>query len=153
MAERALSTAVVRFAEILRHRGLPVTLIQASDAVRALDWLDLSDREEIFIGLRSILVGRIEDYPTYERCFDAFWRFGAEPESGIPGLLAVPPSETADSSAVKSPEQKRETLALEGWGEEEETESGEPLSVPGVSDREALAGQDFSTFNADQFDE
>jgi CheY-like chemotaxis protein len=47
---------------------------------------------------------------------------------------------------------KRETAALDAWGAEEE-DAGESLAVPGVSDREAMMGQDFSTFTADQLDE
>jgi uncharacterized protein with von Willebrand factor type A (vWA) domain len=48
---------------------------------------------------------------------------------------------------------KRETLALDTWGDAEEEDSGEPLGVPGVSDSESLVGQDFSTFSPDQLDE
>src|SRR4029077_17661345 len=48
---------------------------------------------------------------------------------------------------------KRETLALDTWGEPEDDDTGEPLGVPGVSDAESLAGQDFSTFSPDQLDE
>jgi hypothetical protein len=49
--------------------------------------------------------------------------------------------------------QKRETLALETWGGEDEDGGGEPLSVPAASDREALAAQDFATFAPDQLDD
>src|SRR5204863_1573653 len=40
------------------------------------------------------------------------------------------------------------------WGDdEEEGESGDPLSVPLASESETLIAQDFSTFSADQLDE
>jgi uncharacterized protein with von Willebrand factor type A (vWA) domain len=101
-------------------------------------------------------VARPEDYPTYERCFDAFWRVDFQPERGIPGLVSVAPPSEAPGTAVtiESAGQKRETLALETWSDEgAEDEGGEPLSVPGVSARESLVAQDFSTFTAEQLEE
>ncbi len=58
MNVRSLGTAVVRFAALLRREGLPVTVIQVTDAVRALDHLDLGDRQEIYLGLRAVFVSR-----------------------------------------------------------------------------------------------
>ena len=154
MPARELSTAVARFATLLRQHGLPVTLIHATDAVRALDHVDIGDRGELYLAFKAIFVGRPEEVPAFDRCFDAFWR--AEPVAeGIPGLIPVPPADARESDAVlKSSGQKREGLALETWGEGHEADDpGEPLSVPAASDSEALVGQDFSTFGADQLDE
>jgi uncharacterized protein len=152
MPERTLTIAVVRFADVLRGHGMPVTVLQATDAARALDHLDLRDRGELSLGLRAILVSRPEDFPAYERCFEAFWRATPQPEQGLPGLLAAPPEPPDGTAAGGSPSQNRDTLALDTWGEDGD-EAGEPLSVPGVSDREALIGQDFSTFSAEQLEE
>jgi uncharacterized protein with von Willebrand factor type A (vWA) domain len=150
-----LRAAMVRFGALLRRHGLPVTLSQVTDGVRALERLDLADRGEIAMGLRSVFVSRPEDIPTFDRCFEQFWRRDLEAERGIPGLVAMPPpDEGAAEGTVKGREQKRETLALETWGDEDEEGAGsEPLGVPGLSDREALAGQDFATFAPDQLDE
>ena len=151
---RSLAAAVVRFAALLRRHGLPLTLVQVTDGVRALEHIDLGDRAEVYLGLRALFVGRPEDAPVYDRCFDAFWRTTFEPEEGLPGLVQIPAADSATVSvASKDGEQKRETLALETWGEDAGDDRGEPLGVPGVSDREALTGQDFSTFSAEQLDE
>src|SRR5437899_12920410 len=56
-------------------------------------------------------------------------------------------------AVVFKSDQKREALALDSWGEEEASESGDPLSVPLASEAEALVHQDFSTFGAAQLDE
>ncbi len=155
MAARDLPSAVARFGALLRRHGLPITLVQVTDAVRALDHLDIGDRGELYLGLRAIFVGRPEETPAFDRCFQAFWR--REPEGeGIPGLIQIPPAETRESDAtLKSSSQRRESLALETWGsgDDEGADAGEPLSVPAASDAEALAGQDFSTFGADQLQE
>ena len=152
-APRDLSSAIVRFAALLRRHGLPVALIQVTDAVRALEQLDLGDREEVRLGLRAVLVARAEDLATFDRCFDEFWRPDAETESSVPSLVAPSLDATEEGVPLPSAGQKRETLALDTWGEAEDEESSEPLGVPGVSDSESLAGQDFSTFSPDQLDE
>lgn len=152
-APRDLSRAVIRFGVLLRRHGLPVSLLQVTDGVRALECLDLSDREEIRLGLRTVLVGRSEDLAAFDQCFDAFWRADAATEEGIPGLVDPAPDAAMESPGLDLSGPKRETLALDTWGAEEDEENGEPLGVPGVSDQESLAGQDFSTFSPDQLDE
>jgi uncharacterized protein len=155
MAARELSSAVARFAALLRRHGLPVTLVHVTDAVRALDHLDIGDRGEVYLGLRTIFVGRPEETGAFDRCFEAFWRRAPDGE-GIPGLLQIPPGETGESDAtLKSSGQKRESLALDTWGTDadEGEDTGEPLSVPAASDIEALVGRDFATFGAEQLDE
>ena len=154
MAARSLGVAVVTFATLLRREGLPVTLGQVTDAVRALDHLDVGDRGEVHLGFRAVFVSRVEEGPVFDRCFEAFWRPEPAYDVGMSGLVTAGNVEAPGAGVtITTSGQKRETLALEGWGEEEEEESGEPLSVPAASDREALTGQDFSTFGADQLEE
>ena len=152
MPARELSVAVVRFGALLRRHRLPVTLVQLTDAVRALDHLDLGDRREVFLGLGTVFVSRMEDLPVFERCFDAFWRAEAAADDEVAGLVGPAAGEDREGPTLQAAGDKREALALETWGEEE-TETGEPLSVPAASDREALAAQDFSTFGAEQLEE
>ena len=83
-----LPSATVRFVAVLRRHGLPVALLQVTDAVRALEKLDLSDRDEVRLGLRVVLVSRPEDFPTFDRCFDEFWRAATEESADFPGLVA-----------------------------------------------------------------
>ena len=155
MAGRTLGAAVTRFAALLRAQALPVTLIQVLDGVRALEHLDIADRGEVYLGLRAVFVSRPEELPIFDRCFDAFWRVSGPADSDIPGLMT--PAAGADTEPLTIPgggAQKRETLALDTWGDDDEGEEpGEPLGVPAVSDKESLVGQDFATFAPDQLDE
>jgi uncharacterized protein with von Willebrand factor type A (vWA) domain len=148
---RTLPGAVVRFAARLRREGLPVTLAQTTEAIRALDWLDLGDRAEVRLAFRALFVGRPEEIAVFDRCFDAFWRAPAGEEAEAPP--AVAPAEPEGEAAVPSLDRRRQPLGLEAWREEEDGAGEEPLGVPAVSDREALAAQDFSTFAPDQLDE
>jgi uncharacterized protein with von Willebrand factor type A (vWA) domain len=131
---------------------LPVTLVEVTDAVRALDHLDLGDRHELYLGLRAIFVTRPEEVPPFDRCFDAFWRIAAAGDDSS-GFIPAPAIEDPTGASVVKSDQKREALALDSWGEEEAEEAGDPLSVPLASEAEALVHQDFSTFGADQLDD
>jgi uncharacterized protein len=145
---RSLAGAVVRFGGVLRRQGLPVTPIQVTDGVRALEHLDLADRNEVYLGLRAVFVGRPEDVPTFDRAFDAYWRAATEADAVAEALMPVMP----DDAPATERESPRESLALDAWGDDGADESDEPLGVPAASEREAMASQDFATFSADQLD-
>jgi uncharacterized protein with von Willebrand factor type A (vWA) domain len=154
VAPRALGAAVTRFASRLRAQALPVTLVQVLDAVRALDHLDIADRHELYLGLRTVFVSRPEELPAFDRCFEQFWRLDAPSDGAAEGLPLPGASGDADELAVPGGgAQQRESVALETWGEDEADDDGEPLGVPAMSEQESLTGQDFATFSADQLDE
>lgn len=144
---RDLLTSTLSFCRLLRQHGLPVTVAGAADAVRALEHLDLADRDEVYLGLRSVLMARIEEQPAFDRCFEAFWRRHSAAPPGLEGLLSPQPAPTR-----VAPE-KREGTALQAWVADDQGSESEPLGVSGMSDREHLMEQDFSGFPADQLDE
>ena len=154
-APRDLLTATLRFGQMLRHAGLPRTVSELMDAVRALEVIDLMDRQEVYFALRACLVARTEEIPAFERCFDAFWTFQAEEGQGLEGLTSPAPAPHGEEQPPPDGPaggEQRESLALEGW-EEEGADDGEPLEVPGKSEREVLMDRDFSTFPAEDLDE
>jgi uncharacterized protein len=153
---RDLMTATLYFGQLLRSAGLPVTVAEVMDAVRALNLIDLLDRGEVYLALRAVLVARVEEIPTFDRCFDAFWTFRADEGQGLEGLVSVtpttmPPDEPPPGAAGAS-QDKQASVALEAW-EESGDDDGEPLEVPGMSDREALMEKDFSAFPVEDLDE
>jgi uncharacterized protein with von Willebrand factor type A (vWA) domain len=151
---RDLRAAVVRFATGLRQDGLPVTVVQVTDGVRALEHLDVGDRHEVYLGLRAVFVTRPEEMPVFDRWFDVFWRVqSGEPADAPAPLLTVPLEGEPPAGLPAGAQQRGDTLALEGWGEEDAADGDEPLGVPGVSDQEAVMTQDFATFAPDQLDE
>jgi uncharacterized protein len=152
---RDLTTAVLRFGQMLRAAGLPLTIGELMDGVRALEVVDLLDRQDVYLALRTTLVARREEFPAFDRSFDVFWRFQADEGQGLDGLMspteAAIPEEHAGNTGPEAA-QKKVSVALEGW-EEEGDDDGEPLEVPGVSDREILMDQDFSAFPVEDLDE
>jgi uncharacterized protein with von Willebrand factor type A (vWA) domain len=152
---RNLSTAVLRFGQMLRASGMPLTVGELMDGVRALDAVDVLDRQDVYLALRTTLAARYEEFPIFDRCFEAFWRFQAEEGQGLEGLTTpASPAIPEEHSEGSGPEaaQKKVSVALEGW-EEEGEDDGEPLEVPGVSEKEILMDQDFSAFPVEDLDE
>src|SRR2546422_11780481 len=82
---RELSSAVARFATLLRRSGLPVTLVEVTDAVRALDHLDIADRQELYLRLRAVFVTRPEEAPPLDPGLEALLR-GAPGREGPTGV-------------------------------------------------------------------
>ena len=153
MPSRALTGAVVRFGGLLRRLSLPITPRQVMDAVRALDHLDVMDREEVQLGLRATFVTRPEEAAIFDRAFDAFWRARTEADEVGEALAGPPAPQEGDGLGPESEGAPRERLALEGWGEVEEESGDDPLSVPAASEAEAMAARDFSTFSAEQLED
>jgi uncharacterized protein len=149
---RTLAAAVVRFAALLRHQGVPATLVHVTDGVRALDHLDLADRQEVYLGLRAVFVSRPEEIPAFDRCFAAFWRVASENDQVLKALTPALPDDDG-AAGQEAGAQKQQTLSLDAWGDMDETDDGEPLSVPAASEREAMAARDFSTFGQEQLEE
>ena len=153
---RDLMTATLRFGQMLRGAGLGVTVSELMDAVRALELVDLMDRGEVYLALRTVLTARVEEAPAFDRCFEAFWRFHAEEGQGLEGLVSATQMAKPDDEPLPEPvsaaQQKQARVALEAW-EESGADEGDPLEVPGVSDRDVLMEQDFSTFPAEDLDE
>jgi hypothetical protein len=140
---------------MLRAAGLPVTVSELMDAVRALNAIDLMDRDEMYLALRAVLVVRVEEVPAFDRCFEAFWKFHADEGQGLEGLTApTPPIPADEDDAIpgSATADKQASVTLEAW-EEAGAEDSEPLEVPGVSDKEVLMDQDFSAFPVEDLDE
>jgi uncharacterized protein with von Willebrand factor type A (vWA) domain len=132
-----------RFCRLLRAEGLVVTPGATIDAARTLEWVDLGDREDLRLGLRSVLVGRLEDYPVFDEAFEMFWG-GGRPVSRNPPVR--PPEPPAFS-------EERGTRTLASWMRGGRDAEREDLSVPGPSSREALGTQDFATFGDEALQE
>src|SRR5256885_7324647 len=61
---RDLTRAMLGFGATLRASGLPVTTGAIMDAVRALEVVDLMDRAQVYLALRTVLVNRMEEQPA-----------------------------------------------------------------------------------------
>jgi uncharacterized protein with von Willebrand factor type A (vWA) domain len=64
---------ILEFANILRKSGIRVSTAEAIDAFTALDELSIRDRGIFQDALRTTMVKRGEEVPTFDQLFDLFW--------------------------------------------------------------------------------
>ena len=64
---------ILEFANILRKSGIRVSTAEAIDTFSALDHLSIEDREIFRDAMRSTMVKRGEEVPTFDQLFDLFW--------------------------------------------------------------------------------
>lgn len=83
-----LVSHVARFARALRERGVAVTLSDAADGVAALTLVDVGDREEVRLALRSALKVRPRDLAVFDELFARLW--SARLEEPAPSVPAPP---------------------------------------------------------------
>jgi uncharacterized protein with von Willebrand factor type A (vWA) domain len=84
------------FARMLRQAGLPVGLDQALAFARALEWIDLGSRDQVYHTARALLVSRHEHLRLFDAIFNRFWRRMAAPERRRQTMPRAPRHKTPD---------------------------------------------------------
>ena len=142
MAELDVQTVVV-FCRDLRAHGLHVTPAEAVTATTALHVIDTTDRDEVFLSLRSILTTSVDDFSIFAEVFKRFWNRSHS---------------TTSSAAVRTQTSSRGQTSkglaffLEHWGSSVGA-GAQPVKVPGASDTESAAAKDFSEFTNEELEE
>lgn len=123
-----------------------VTPSEVIDALRTADAVDLSDRQEFKLALRSVLTAKPEDIPLHDATFDEFWR------TRLPERIE---ERGEEGVASQDPEAQGQDMAQPqiAQGDEAKDEDEEGLDMPLYSPVEVLAGRDFSTFVADEMND
>jgi uncharacterized protein len=138
-----LQRNIIDFCRLLREREMLVTPSEVIDALRTADAVDISDRQEFKMALRSVLTAKPEDIPLHDATFDEFWR------SRLPERI----EELGDEGvASQDPDAQGQDMAQPqiAQGDEAADEDEEGLDMPLYSPVEVLAGRDFSSFVADE---
>jgi len=135
--------SVVLFCRELRAHGLSVTPAEVVTAATALRVIDMTNRDETFLSLRSILTTSIDDFQIFEEVFKRFWN-----QSHSPNRTAI--VRTQSNSPRQSP--KGLAFFLEHWGSSF-SGGAQPIKVPGASDTESAATKDFSEFSNEELKE
>ena len=143
-----LSANVTLFARRLRRRGLRVGPSEIGDALRALTAVDVSDREQVRLGLRTVFASSLGELPVFDEEFSRFW---SEPVvSDAPADAQPDEGEDPEGEGVEGGEERTE-MSVADWSEEEAAPD-EEHSVPAYSPTELHARKDFSAFSADDLD-
>jgi uncharacterized protein len=98
----AVLERMVGFGRVLRVAGLEVGPGRLQDALRGLDVVGLTQREDVYHALRCTLVARRDDLDVFDAAFAAYWEHGARtstPETGLDVPRFEPDSAPAPSAA------------------------------------------------------
>jgi len=149
-----LQRHVIGFGRELRRRELLATSSEIVDALRTIESVDLGDRHDVYLGLRSVFTSRPEEIPIFDEVFNQFWRRIAQPENETSPEDDLP-SQLEDNSQVKQSGESEEQLKLTSpEGEQpDDAEQGDEESLPLYSPVEILATKDFGRFHADEMAE
>jgi uncharacterized protein len=140
-----LQRNIIDFCRLLRDNEMLVTPSEVIDALRTADAVDISDRQEFKMALRSVLTARPEDIPLHDAAFDEFWR------SRLPDRVE---DRGDDGVASQDPDAEGKELPQPQMAEGDEAdEDEEGIDMPLYSPVEVLAGRDFSTFIPDEMAE
>lgn len=131
------------FCRELRAHGLSVTPAEVVTATAALQIIDTTDRDEVFLTLRSILTTSVDDFPIFAEVFKKFWNSSRSLSTS-----------TAVRIQSHAPLQTPRGLGffLEHWGSSFGA-GAQPVKVPGASDTESATAKDFSEFTNEELEE
>src|ERR1700682_3864582 len=74
--------ALAEFIDALRHANVPVSMVEALDAVEALQQVDVLDRIQFRTALRATLVKRVQHAAAFEALFDVYFTLRRSPSTG-----------------------------------------------------------------------
>jgi uncharacterized protein with von Willebrand factor type A (vWA) domain len=132
---------VLLFARRLKKKGLKITPGRVMDAVRSLEVIDLSSRQDFSSALRANLVSSWEDLAVFDELFEQF--FSLKPE--LPLDLEVPAGEEMAADEETEEEDLRSTS--QQWELSPAEEGVEEESLPsGYSPKEALMVKEIGQF-------
>lgn len=92
---------LARFARALRERGVAASLSDEADGLAALTLVDLGDRDEVRLALRTALKIRPRDAAIFEELFGRLWNANEAATSGRPAPPR-PPQPMHGPSAPRS---------------------------------------------------
>ncbi|MGH2399418.1 MAG: vWA domain-containing protein [bacterium] len=138
-----LTAHVVGFCRRLRARGFAVGPKETVDALRALSAVDVADRRECYLALRTVLTSRKDDLAVFDAVFEDYWN--PPQEAGEHGPQTPEPLESAGDGQAPPP-------ALMEWLDEALQPQGEE-PMPAYSPIETLMQKDFSAFTAEELNE
>ena len=136
-----LSGELLRFGRALRDEGLPVTPGRMVDAASAVELVGPAQPDDFRAALRASLTTSVDQYPAFERAFDAFWL----------GRRVVPAVATPNMTTIENRPQGPPVYTLTRVGLEG-VDPGGDARLPGggrtAGDTEILTHKDFADYTA-----
>jgi uncharacterized protein with von Willebrand factor type A (vWA) domain len=135
----AILSHVVTFGRVLREAGLEIGPGRVSDALAALDAVDLARQEDVYFALRQTLVARREELELFDRAFSA-WFLRAP---------VLPPVRTRTAADVVTRVAETAADRVHAQEADEREDGDDPLEL-GASGQELLRDKDFAELTGDE---
>ncbi|MDX2222727.1 MAG: VWA domain-containing protein [Rhodospirillaceae bacterium] len=145
----ALPVNIMHFARVLRRAGLPIGPGKLIDGLNAINYVDVTQREDMYWALHAVFVDRHAQSELFRLAFERFFQASVEPDVGLSLLDNV--ADAAPPPAKPVPRRLSDAFAdAAPRGHAEPAEDADP-SADGVaswSAAERLRQQDFETMSA-----
>jgi len=117
---------LIIFGRLLRALGLPIQPASVQDFSRALGWIGVERRDEVYHAARALFVLRKDDLPIFDEAFERFWRSQAHSQE----LVLPDPSGLASHKASQGQSSESDqTLLLRDQAENTGEPDNEQASV------------------------
>ncbi len=106
-----MDAVINRFVFLLKKQGVRISPAESLDAMRALAWVALDDRDVVQTVLRSTLIKDVRDLPLFDEMFERFFSLpkAARPAEAVaqpppaPAAALEPPVAVAEPQAASGP--------------------------------------------------
>ena len=141
---------LLAFGRALKELGVKVSLSQVIDVSRAVEFVDLADKEDFRALLRSNLISQKEDFPVFDMLFDCFWR--EQSYERVPMETLEIQGTPTESGAQEGGDEEglEEALAESVATENVPLEDLDEFSIPTYSPQELLNRKDFSEMGVEE---
>ena len=150
MRDREPVAFITSFSRALRERGLPATPASSIDAVRALAAVDVTDKNDIYFALRSVLATRRQDFAVFDQLFDDWWSSHGHDDDGR-DRTAESKRPTGNPPIIAPWDRPKVSTAptvLTRWAASEtETPDDETVPLAAPSTRDATGSKDFQHYD------
>ncbi|HVR67244.1 MAG TPA: VWA domain-containing protein [Verrucomicrobiae bacterium] len=144
---------LMQFARTLRAAGLPVGPGRVLDALRAVEAVGITSREDFYWALHASFVNRRDQHDLFDQAFHIFWRNPKILERMMAMLLPQMRVPAKEEDRVEMNRRLAEALGNKnngGEGEEPAEEEVEFDAALTYSDRELLQTMDFEKMSGDE---
>ena len=126
---------VVTFGRVLREAGLEIGPGRVTDALRALEAVDLTRRDDVYFSLRQTFVSRHDELAVFDRAFEAWF---------LRAPVAPPERPQPDEPMLRVVE-----VSAGSSGDDDEEPGDETLDL-GASAQELLRDKDFAELTPEE---
>lgn len=139
----ALSENVISFCRFLRTRGFAIGPTEEADALRALTFAPVGDRESFRLTLRAILPRNRKQQDQFDELYEYYWK---QLEKAVDAKIVETEEESPAKKGDEGPPKPPSIQALKDWLYGNKKSQEEEIEMAVYSPGEAMTYKDFGEF-------